>query len=70
MVTASTRSLPSFTKGPDDAQASNMTCRRPATRSFKAGALPLYGMCAICTPAMLLNSSASRWVELPVPTEP
>ena len=42
----------------------------PPSKSIIAGPAPLYGMCAMSTPAMLLNSSTARWVTEPLPAEP
>ena len=42
----------------------------PLIVSVIAGVLPLYGTCVICTPAMVLNSSAARCGALPLPPEP
>ena len=44
------------------------TC--PPITSVSAGVAPLYGMCAMSTPAIDLNSSAVKCAELPLPPEP
>ncbi|MNT51932.1 hypothetical protein D3C72_1889240 [compost metagenome] len=66
-MTASALSLPSRTNGMADSMVSNITVAWPPITSVSAGALPLYGTCVMRMPAMLLNSSAARWVDWPLP---
>ena len=42
----------------------------PAIRSGIIGPLPLYGMCCICVPVMILKSSPEMCWEVPLPAEP
>jgi hypothetical protein len=46
---------------------SKSTCTWPPTRSFSAGAVPLYGTLSKSIPACCLNSSVSRCVAPPMP---
>ncbi|MNR42046.1 hypothetical protein D3C85_1605180 [compost metagenome] len=64
------RNLPAFTCGYDDGMLSNIRPIWLPSRSFTAGALPLYGMCWICRPVMELNSSPDRCIDEPLPDEP
>ncbi|MNX86440.1 hypothetical protein D3C86_1183240 [compost metagenome] len=41
----------------------------PPTRSISAGPEPRYGTCTIDTPAVVLKSSAARWLDVPWPLE-
>src|SRR4029453_15257097 len=68
-VTASARSLPALICGSDGGRLSNISCTWPLRRSAKAGALPLYGTCVICTPAITLKSSPDRWIDVPLPDD-
>ena len=45
-------------------------CTWPDIASISAGPVPLYGIWAILTPAMVRNSSNAMWVELPWPAVP
>src|SRR6218665_456646 len=69
LVTASALSLPAFTCGMAERMVSNISCAWPPITSVSAGALPLYGMCVIFTPAIEANSSAARWVDWPLPDD-
>ena len=46
-----------------------MSCTWPPSRSCSAGALPLYGTCVICTPAITLKSSPDKWIDVPLPDD-
>jgi len=45
-------------------------CTWPPSRSFTAGAAPLYGTCTMSILASAFKSSPARWVMLPLPAEP
>src|SRR6185503_14159348 len=66
---ASARSFPDLTCGKTDGDVLNTTDIRPAMRSVRPGALPLYGTCRSLIPAIAANSSPPRCVALPVPAE-
>ncbi len=68
-VTASARSLPARMWGSDEGMLSNIMFTCPPSRSVTAGALPLYGMCSMSTPAIDLNSSPERWMLVPLPLD-
>jgi hypothetical protein len=60
-VTASPRSLPSFTCGESGTALEMVSLTWPASMSVTIGPTPLYGICTRSSPAMLLNSSMARW---------
>src|SRR4029453_17843883 len=68
-VTASGRSFPALICGSDGGRLSNISCTWPPSRSCSAGALPLYGAGVIWTPAIPLNSSPDRWIDVPGPDD-
>ncbi len=69
-VMAIARSLPPFTCGSAENIRSMTSWALPAITSAMAGALPLYGMWVIFTPAIELSSSVARCVDEPLPAEP
>ena len=70
VLTASARSLPAFTCGMYGGMLSMVTAIWPPITSASTPALPLYGMCTMLAPVMLLNSSIDRCAVLPLPGEP
>ena len=69
VVIASARSFPARTCGNADTPASNIRLTWPPMMSVSAGALPLYGMWVMSTPAIDLNISPARWIEPPWPMD-
>jgi len=69
LVVASALSLPALTCAAEEATLSTRTGTWPAMTSATAGALPLYGTCTMSIPAVALNISAARWVEVPLPDD-
>ncbi|MNT37577.1 hypothetical protein D3C72_1737180 [compost metagenome] len=53
----------------EDSMVSNMRSACPPITSVSAGALPRYGTCTMRVPARVLNSSADRWVDCPLPDD-
>ncbi|MNR00373.1 hypothetical protein D3C85_1161430 [compost metagenome] len=49
---------------------SNIIEMRPPSKSVNAAAEPLYGTWTISMPAIDLNNSPDKWLELPLPAEP
>src|SRR5450830_123990 len=60
---------PFLTIGRDEVTLSKNSETLPASRSFMALLLPLYGMCTKSTPAASLNNSSSMWDSVPLPCE-
>src|SRR5450759_1652530 len=69
VVTASARNLPALMWAIDDGKLSNVTCTWPPSRSVSIGAEPLYGICVIFRPVIILNNSPDRWIEVPLPED-
>src|SRR6185295_18685118 len=67
--TANARSRPARTCGMVEIALAEVTETRPATRSRMLGAVPLYGICTNCRPAIRLSSSIARCCPLPEPDE-
>src|SRR5450755_3314564 len=70
VVTAMPLILPPLVCGTALAAVANTSCTCPPTRSIIAGPPPLYGICVILIPAMLLNNSPARCPVPPTPDEP
>ena len=68
-VTASARSRPARTCGMVDIALAAEPDTRPATRSRMLGAVPLYGICTSCSPAMRFNISTVKCCPLPLPED-
>ena len=69
LVTASTRSFPARTCGMPDGTRLKCTLMWPPSSALNTSALPLYGTCTRRTPAMVLNISAARCVDVPGPDD-
>src|SRR5688572_1929364 len=67
LPTAMARRRPDFMCGAAPPAEPNMVWVSPAITAVVAGALPLYGMRSIFTPAMWLNNTAPMKFELPGP---
>jgi len=63
-------SLPAFAGGHAVVMLSKLIDTVPDRRSGSNGPLPLYGMCCIETPAMVLKRSPEMCWEVPLPAEP
>ena len=70
LVTAKGRTWPVPTAMTAAVVLKKQAVTSPAITAFSAGAAPLYGMCSICTPAMVLSISPTKCKVLPVPGEP
>ncbi len=69
VVTASALSLPALASGHAVVMLSKVIVTWPPTTSCSAGGLPLYGMCCMSTPAIVLKSSPDRCCDVPLPDE-
>jgi hypothetical protein len=61
--------LPSRTSGRLDGMLSNIIVTRPPSRSGIAVARPLYGMCSMSMPVIVLKSSPDTWIDVPEPDD-
>src|SRR3954470_24909795 len=53
----------------DEGRLSKSTCTWPAMRSVNAGPAPLYGMCVILQPVIIMKSSPDMCTEVPLPDD-
>jgi hypothetical protein len=67
LPTASARRRPDAACGATLPAEPNIACTSPLITAASAGAVPLYGMLTIFTPAIWLKSIAPRYPELPGP---
>ena len=52
-----------------DASVANEICTWPPSRSWTAGAAPLYGTCVSSTPAASSNIAPAKWTVPPRPDD-
>src|SRR5262245_8698670 len=67
LVTASAFSLPALMCGSELGRLSNIRSTLPPSRSISAGPEPRYGRWVMKVPVIALNSSADRWIDVPLP---